>query len=239
MDLVAVIRSAQARWWQSVALVAVLVVAMHQALHAETAGKAESLNQIESSKDYVDLAGVDGIAIDLRYATTNNFVGENLYGSFNRAFLRRTAAEKLSRAVENLRKVNPKYRFVIFDALRPRSVQTILWDKVKGTDRQKYVANPKSGSIHNFGFAVDLSVLDEDGRELDMGTPFDAFTPLAEPRKEREFAAEEKLTTAQLKNRKILRRAMEEAGFHQLPDEWWHFDALPASEVRGKYQIVE
>jgi D-alanyl-D-alanine dipeptidase len=128
---------------------------------------------------------------------------------------------------------------VIYDALRPRSVQYVLWDKVKGTDRQKYVANPQHGSIHNFGFAVDVSILDENGKALDMGTPFDDFTALAQPRLEQAFLKAGKLTRQQLDNRLLLRKVMEDAGFIQLPVEWWHYDALPREKVMSEFEIVE
>lgn len=199
----------------------------------------ESLRYVQSSKDYAELAQSGGLAIDLRYATTNNFVGKNMYGRFNRAFLHRIAADKLAKAEQNLRRDYPKYRLVVFDALRPRSVQYLLWEQVKGTDKQTYVANPAGGSIHNYGFAVDISVLDENGKELDMGTPYDDFTPLSQPQREQQYLKEAKLTEAQVRNRRILRKAMEDAGFIQLPVEWWHFDALPKSEVRSRYKIVE
>lgn len=199
----------------------------------------ESLRFVQSSKDYAELTASNGLAIDLRYATTKNFVGKNLYGRFNRAFLHRIAAAKLATAEQNLRRDYPKYRLVIFDALRPRSVQYLLWEQVKGTDKQTYVANPAGGSIHNFGFAVDISVLDENGKELDMGTPYDDFTPLSQPQREERYLKEGMLTEAQVRNRRILRKAMEDAGFLQLPVEWWHYDALPKSEVRSRYKIVE
>lgn len=199
----------------------------------------DSLRFVRSSKDYVETPESSGLAIDLRYATTNNFVGKNMYGKFNRAYLHRLAADKLAKAEQNLRRDHPRYRLVIFDALRPRSVQYLLWEQVKGTDKQTYVANPAGGSIHNFGFAVDISVLDENGRELDMGTPYDDFTPLSQPQLEEKHLKEGRLTEAQIRNRRILRKAMEEAGFIQLPVEWWHYDALPKSEVRSRYKIVE
>jgi D-alanyl-D-alanine dipeptidase len=118
-------------------------------------------------------------------------------------------------------------------------VQFQLWDHVKGTDQQQYVADPKIGSIHNYGFAVDLTILDAEGRELDMGTAFDEFTPLAEPRREEEFLRQGRLTALHLENRLLLRRVMEGAEFTTLAIEWWHFDALPKSEVIGKYPRVE
>ncbi|RYZ97756.1 MAG: peptidase M15, partial [Proteobacteria bacterium] len=81
--------------------------------------------------------------------------------------------------------------------------------------------------------------LDENGNELDMGTGFDDLSPLAEPRREAEFLLNAELSLAQVANRKILRAVMEEAGFLQLPHEWWHFDALPAVDVRAQYRRVE
>lgn len=199
----------------------------------------ESLRYVTASKDYVEIPESAGIAIDLRYATANNFLGQNVYAVFNRVFLHRIAAEKLARAVENLKGTNPKYKLVIFDALRPRSIQHLLWNKVKGTTQEKYVANPKWGSSHNFGLALDLSILDEHGKELDMGTPYDDFTPLAEPRLEQKFLREGKLTIVQINNRRLLRKVMRDAGFVGLAVEWWHFDALPPAEVKMQYRIVE
>lgn len=199
----------------------------------------DSFQFLSASKDFVELKASDGIALDLKYASTDNFVGQNMYGEYNRAYLHKIAAEKLFKAVKNLEAVNPEYKLVIYDALRPRSVQYVLWDKVKGTDRQKYVANPKGGSIHNFGFALDISILDESGKPLDMGTPFDDFTDLAQPRLEQQFLQEGKLTGQQIKNRLLLRKVMEDAGFIQLPLEWWHYDALPKAELKSRFKIVE
>ncbi len=214
-----------------------LLLAASFGAHATT--PAESLTFVSNSRDYVEIRSSDGIALDLRYATTNNFTGQNLYGVYNRAFLHKVAAEKLNRAAGSLHASHPQYKLVLFDALRPRSVQYLLWEHVKGTDQQKYVANPQGGSIHNYGFAVDLSILDEAGHELDMGTPFDDFTPLAQPRLEDKFLEAHRLTEQQLQNRRLLRSVMEQAGFVQLPIEWWHFDALPKDEVKKRYSIVE
>lgn len=206
-------------------------------VRAATVG--ESIRYVYASPDYVEVGTADGIAVDLRYATANNFVGRNLYGDFDRVFLHRIAAAKLKAAAEVLRRVEPRYRLLVFDALRPRSVQWVLWQQVAGTDQQKYVANPRGGSIHNYGFAVDISILDENGRELDMGTPFDDFTPLSQPRYEERFLKDGRLNEAQIRNRRLLRNVMEEAGFSALRVEWWHFNALPKTEVKANYPIVE
>lgn len=198
-----------------------------------------SLNFVQQNSDFIELFDGDGLRIDLRYASRNNFVGHDMYGPFRQAFLHKIAASKLSDAFRVLRQKHPGYGFVVFDALRPRSVQRVLWDHVKGTDGEGYIANPDNGSLHNFGFAVDLTVMDGAGRELDMGAGYDDFRDIAQPRREQEFFELGQLTETHLRNRKILREAMEGAGFIQLPHEWWHFDALPRNEVRGKFQIVE
>lgn len=206
---------------------------------ARAATVQESLDFLAKSPDFHEVTAQDGIVIDLRYATTNNFTGKNLYGPFNRLFLHRRAYDKLKAAIALLKHDHPGYKFVIFDGTRPRSVQYLLWEKVAGTPQEKYVADPKKGSIHNFGMALDLSVEDEKGHELDMGTSFDSFTPLAEPALEKQNLSEGKLTSSQLANRMVLRNAMEEAGFTVLPEEWWHFEALPADLVRRQFTIVE
>lgn len=199
----------------------------------------DSLDFLLKSDDFREITAADGVVIDLRYAGTDNFTGQNLYGPFNRLFLHKRAADKLKAAVALLKHEHHGYKFIIYDGLRPRSVQYLLWGKVAGTPQEKYVADPKKGSIHNYGLAIDLSVVDEKGQELDMGTGFDSFTPLAEPQLEAQMVASGKLTQAQLDNRLILRRSMEAAGFKVLPEEWWHFDALPAELVRKQFTIVE
>jgi len=199
----------------------------------------ESINYISNSKDFVEVKPAVGLAINLKYATVDNFVGQNLYKEFNKAYLHIVAAEKLAKAVVLLQAIKPQYKLVIFDALRPRSVQFLLWNNVKGTSRQGYVANPRTGSIHNFGMAVDLSLLNADGVELDMGTKFDDFTELSQPQFEEKFIKAGRLSKEQVENRLLLRKVMVEAGFIQLPLEWWHFDALPKAEVKSTYKIVE
>lgn len=209
------------------------------ALPAYAASTQDSLNFLLKSDDFREITPADGVVIDLRYAGTDNFTGQNLYGPFNRLFLHKRAADKLKAAIALLKHEHPGYKFIIYDGLRPRSVQWQLWRKVAGTPQEKYVADPKKGSIHNYGLAIDLSVVDVQGHELDMGTGFDSFTPLAEPQLEQQKLASGELTQAQLDNRLILRRAMEGAGFKVLPEEWWHFDALGADLVRKQFTIVE
>ncbi|MFQ5991863.1 MAG: M15 family metallopeptidase [Nitrospiraceae bacterium] len=199
----------------------------------------ESLQRVAGSPNYVDLSSIPSVTIDLKYASSDNFLNTNLYGDFRTALLHRVAAEKLARAARDLERINPGWRLLVFDALRPRSVQRHFWSRVKGTSQEPYVTDPEIGSIHNFGFAVDLSLMDPEGYEVDMGTAFDDFTELSEPERELEFLQAGRLTARQIEHRQVLRKVMTEAGFTQLPNEWWHFDALPADIVRDQYPIVE
>ena len=185
------------------------------------------------------LAALPHVRVELRYASADNFMGENLYGEFRTAYLHRDAYAKLERASVRLQAERPGWKLLVFDALRPRSVQRRLFEKVRGTPRQRYVAPPEPGSVHNFGLAVDLSLQDGEGREVDMGTPYDEFTERAQPRHEERLLRSGELTAPQVAHRRLLRRVMEQAGFRPLAIEWWHFDALPGAEVRARYRIVE
>lgn len=195
--------------------------------------------QLASDKSYADVSNLPNVHLSLRYASDNNFMKKNVYGEFHQCFLHQIAAEKFQKARLTLQKERPGWKFLVFDCLRPRSIQAKLFDVVKGTPQQPYVANPSTGSIHNYGFAIDLSLEDEDGHELDMGTGFDDFSPLSRPDHERENLDARKLTKEQLEHRLVLRKIMVKAGFVQLPIEWWHYDALPKEEVKGHYKIVE
>jgi D-alanyl-D-alanine dipeptidase len=194
---------------------------------------------LEHHPDYVDLSALPNVVIELKYATTDNFMGINMYGEFNKAFLHKDAALKFRKAAKVLGKQRPEWSFIVFDALRPHSVQWVMWNRVKDTPQRNYVADAEMGSPHNFGMAIDLSLLDEKGKPVDMGTGFDAFVELSEPKLEEKFLKEGKLARPQMDNRLILRKIMTDVGFIQLPHEWWHYNALPEPEIRKKYKIVE
>ncbi len=198
-----------------------------------------ALNFVAKSVDFIELRDGVGFKVDLRYASTNNITGRNVYGPFNKAFLHRIAAEKLSHAYRLLRESHPGHGLIIFDALRPGCIQRVMWNHVKGTEGERYFANPEIGSVHSYGFAIDLSVTDPQGRELDMGAGFDDFRDISAPSLEAKYLATGQLTTEHVANRKILRDAMVGAGFIQLPHEWWHYDALPKVEVRTQFRLIE
>jgi len=161
----------------------------------------------------VDVATVaPSIRQEIRYATANNFTKQVIYPAA-RCLLQPDAAARLQRVQAALQA--KKLGLKVFDCYRPLSAQRRLWAIVPD---ERYVANPAKGSRHNRGAAVDLTLVDADGRELDLGTPYDDFTPRAH-RDARDLPA------AARANRRTLDEAMAAEGFVGLPTEWWHFDA--------------
>ncbi|HSN08180.1 MAG TPA: M15 family metallopeptidase [Hanamia sp.] len=155
---------------------------------------------------------IPSIKLDLKYATTQNFMHQKLYPPIKNTFLRKPAAVNLKKVVEELKKQNLSVK--IFDAYRPYSITEKMWEKVKD---DRYAADPAKGSGHNRGTAVDLTLVDlKTGKELPMGTGFDNFSDTAHP----DFKG---LPEEVIKNRNLLKRVMEENGFKQLSTEWWHF----------------
>ena len=179
--------------------------------------------KIAAKNGLIELTKLDDtIKLDIRYATTNNFVGKVIYKEA-RAFLQSPAAEALIRIHRNLKKQN--LGLVIFDGYRPLSATKFFWE-VTPASKKKFVANPKNGSRHNRGCAVDLSLFDlKTGENIDMPTDFDNFTEKANIN----YAG---ATELQKKNREILRNAMEADGFKIYPIEWWHYDFQSCPENR-------
>ncbi|MBN2572206.1 MAG: M15 family metallopeptidase [Ignavibacteriales bacterium] len=162
---------------------------------------------------FVLLKDIDSTIVqDVRYATTNNFTGQILYPSA-KVYLRKIVAVKLSEANQYL-KTYHNLRIKIFDGYRPLSVQKRMWEILPNAT---YVADPKKGSKHNRGAAVDVTLIDSLDNELDMGTPFDDFTKKSRP-------SYTNLPEQVLKNRKLLSDTMKKFGFKPITSEWWHFD---------------
>lgn len=175
--------------------------------------------------DLVELTQLDPtLRLDIRYATTNNFMGRPLYTQV-RAFLQRPAAEALVHINHNLRAQG--YGLIVFDAYRPWSVTKIFWDNASEAERKiEFVANPKKGSRHNRGCAVDLTLFDlKTGQAVTMPSAYDEFSERAFP----DFAGGPPEARA---NRELLRAAMEAEGFTVYPSEWWHFDYCDWREYR-------
>lgn len=151
-----------------------------------------------------------GIFLDLKYAGKDNFVKEAMYDCA-RAFVHPKVMEALAEVNKDLKKDSLALK--IFDAYRPRPVQQKLWDKVPD---KRYVAPPSRGSMHNRGVAVDLTLTDLAGNDLDMGTPYDFFGKEAWP----EYMD---LPKEVLRNRRVLHTVMRKYGFQGIRTEWWHF----------------
>jgi len=196
------------------------------------------MNLVFPSAHFRHLATIAGIAVDLRYAGPNNFIGRDLYSPYDCAWLHVEAASALERVVSWLAQRRPGARVLVLDALRPQRVQQELWNALAGTDLQLYLAEPGRGSIHSYGMALDVTILDEAGVELDMGTGFDDMTELSHPSLEEGFLARGDLTQQQVANRQLLRDAMLQAGFVGIRTEWWHFDCGDRDVVRATFERV-
>ncbi len=181
------------------------------------------------------------IQVDLRYSTENNFTHKDMYGDLNRCYLQKEVADKLVAAQSELKMQYPYYSLLVFDGARPVSIQQLMWDSVdlSPMDRQKYLSNPANRSLHNYGAAVDVTIVDEHGTELDMGTPYDFFGELAHPRKEAEYFESGELTETQLINRELLRSVMRTAGFSRIETEWWHFNSTSRVRAAEIYPVIE
>lgn len=157
-------------------------------------------------KDYSE-----DFAYDMKYATDDNFLKAKVYDCAE-CFLRFKTVQALIAANHSFQELG--FKIKIFDCYRPLSVQKRMWEIVPNPS---YVANPAKGSIHNRGGAVDISLVDENGVEVDFGTDFDFFGKEASH-------SYKKLSKKIRKNRKFLRKIMEESGFKALESEWWHYD---------------
>lgn len=194
---------------------------------------------VATHAEFRHLATLRDIAVDLRYAGVDNFVGRDLYGTLDCAWLHHLAATGLESAAALLAREAPGHRLLVLDALRPHRVQIELWDYLEGTDLRQYVADPALGSIHSFGMALDVTLLGPDGRELDMGTGYDEMRELSHPRLDAHHLATGELTPQQHRNRELLRDVLVRSGFQGIDNEWWHFDMLDRRHVRQTFTRVD
>jgi D-alanyl-D-alanine dipeptidase len=190
------------------------------------------VEDIAGDPDFRRLATLQGVAHDLRYAGSNNFAGRSLYGDLDCAWLRAEAAAGLEAAAAWLALRRPGWRLRVLDALRPQRVQEAIWADVGGTPMAMYFAHPERGSIHSFGMAVDVTLIDHAGRESDMGSGFDEMTTASHPALHAQHLASGVLSAAQVAERQCLADAMAHGGFAGIATEWWHFDHGNRERVR-------
>lgn len=157
------------------------------------------------------------ILLDLRYATPNNITGARIYHD-NRCFIHSDASRLLKRAVDLASDQGLKIK--IFDAYRPRSVQEALWAHFPDPN---YIMPPEKGSAHTRGIAVDLTLVDASGQELDMGTGFDDLSPKA-------HHGASSLSSRVASNRYLLLGIMMSAGWDFFQNEWWHYQLFKPRE---------
>ena len=196
------------------------------------------LEAVSSDPQFRHLSSIAGIAVDLRYATPDNFVGRDLYSPIDCAWLHRDAAAALEQAVAWLAERRPDHHLLVLDALRPQRVQQQLWDALQETELLGYIAEPSRGSIHSFGMALDITIVGPDGQELDMGTGFDDLSERSHPALELVMLERGEITEEQVEHRRLLREAMFQAGFFGINSEWWHFDCGDRVLVRQTYTRV-
>ncbi len=177
--------------------------------------KEEYLQQVKNNRDMelTDLEkAIDGLKLDIRYATANNFTGEVIY-TMPKAYVRRPVAEALRKVHDSLQVHG--VGLLVYDAYRPYSATVRFFEVYPDTE---FVADPKTGSKHNRGCAVDVSLFDlETGEEVLMPTVFDEFS-------ERAHQEYMNLPEAAIENRALLTGVMKHFGFTPYPSEWWHFD---------------
>jgi len=175
--------------------------------------------------DFVRLKDLSAdFVYELKYATPDNFLKQAVYDC-GECYLRKSTAEALVKANEAFKQLG--YRIKLFDCYRPLSVQKKMWKILPGTH---YVANPAKGSKHNRGAAVDLTLVDAQGKELNMGTPFDFFG------KEAHHTYTEHPKEV-LENRKLLKETLDKYNFKSIYSEWWHYEYRP--EMQSKVENFE
>lgn len=198
------------------------------------------------------------IIVDLKYSSEDNFVGEDMYGELEDAYFEREFADKVAHAQRILQSRHPEYTLLIYDAARPISVQRYMHQLVQGTEFEDFVADGTRGGRHNYGVAVDLTIVHKDGTPLDMGAEFDEFsdaaavkgTPDTSDPKTRSvevyeayilsLVAQDVISAEAANNRILLIEVMHEAGLVPYRREWWHFEEIMSmSETRNRYQLLD
>ena len=257
--------------WFSAVLLLVLLTACHTANDAENVPGPQiekeqtqtvtdsSANQLKDVHDQIS-ASIAGFLIngkdtlvkvdafnsnirwELKYATSDNFMKRVLYDTLQAVYVQKSVAQRLAKCQEYLTAKHPDLHLLVYDGLRPLSVQWEMWtalDSIPAAERGKFVSNPQNGSVHNYGAAVDITICISAGKPLDMGAGYDDIRKIAYPSLEAQFLASGELTKEHIANRNLLRNTMRSQRFINIPTEWWHFNAYARSVVKNKWAIVK
>ena len=240
---------------QKLLIVIFFIILLQQSIMAQQ----YSFDKLMQEYDMVNIQDLDPtILVELKYSTEDNFVGKDMYGDLEHAYLEKEFANRVVRAQDILRKRNPNYTLLIYDAARPISTQRAMRKIVDGTEFESFVADGTRGGRHNFGVAVDLTIATLDGVALDMGAGFDDFTETAavkgtpdtsDPSTRtieiyRSYAecqvAQGILNRKAADNRIMLLEVMCEAGLYPYRLEWWHYEYISSMEdTRSKYRLLD
>ena len=207
----------------------------------------------------VDIQSLNSrILVDLKYSSCDNFVGVDMYGDLEQAYLEYNFALKVAEAQRILQKRYPQYTLLIYDASRPISVQRAMRRIVEGTELESYVADGTLGGRHNYGVAVDLTIATLDGKPIDMGAGFDDFTEAAavkgspdssDPKTRSlelyrsyilNLAERGVISLEAANNRLLLIEVMHAVGLYPYRREWWHFEEITSmSDTRKIYKLLD
>lgn len=217
------------------------------------------MNVMMSRYGLVDIQSLDPeILVELKYSTTDNFVGEDMYGDLDRAYFEPEFAGRVVKAQRALKRRYPDYTLLIYDAARPISVQRHMRRVVEGTPFENFVADGTKGGRHNYGVAVDLTIADSNGVPLDMGASFDDFTDAASVKGTPDTDDPDSRSLEVYRsyimqlsecgiigieaanNRILLIEVMLEAGLYPYRREWWHFEEIMSMTMtRSTYQLLD
>lgn len=180
------------------------------------------------------------IVVDLKYATNDNFMGEILYPGLRKAYLLPHMTERLKQAQIRLQELKLGYKLVIYDAARPVSIQKEMFDRVRDTPQEQYVDNPYDGAgFHNYGMAVDLSILDADNKPLDMGCSYDFFGEEAHTTDDKRLLESGRISEEAYRNRQFLYAIMREQELYPLPNEWWHYQHYMEEYDKERFKLLD
>lgn len=220
---------------------------------------AQDFDTLMSRYGLVDIQSLDSeILVELKYSTAGNFVGEDMYGELERAYFESSFADRVVKAQQILKRRHPEYTLLIYDAARPISVQRHMRKVVEGTAFESFVADGTKGGRHNYGVAVDLTIVDSNGVPLDMGAGFDDFSEAAsvkgtpdsddpetrsiEVYRDYVFGLSEQgvISLEAANNRMLLIEVMLEAGLYPYRREWWHFEEIISiTKTRQSYKLLD
>ena len=191
----------------------------------------------------VDIASIDpSIKVELKYGTTDNFMHRVMYSMSDRAFAEENLARAVSAAQQLLKTINPSLSIIVYDAARPISIQRMMFDSVKGTPSERYVANPYDkirGGYHNYRLAVDIAIVDEQGKMLDFGTGYDSFSELAHPGNEAVLVNKGLISMQAYENRMLLYYITAKQGLLPYEFEWWHYQLVQRDEDKQRYRLLD